>query len=590
MVVRVSHTREAWGSFEDQRNRVFKPAIDEHEQWESTRNDKTTWYYLWEGFFAQSTAVRLKPTAGERYVKGFLGQAHHRPKVTASASFARSFTDLFYGRVQLNPSYIDMGAVLTAQSRQIELWNATFSPVTIEDITEVDSAGVRITLDGPLPFTLPPLKAVTGTVTAEPAGPSEIKARFQILTSVAQKPPLLAVVGSRSVIFAIPPDTSKPYLEKVEWSTDIITAYDGSEQRISVHDGADVTLTMTVFQQGRRAHLMDSFLWGWQDKIYTLPLWHRATALSTVAAAGETTVFCSTADVGLRVDTVIMLWLQDNRYEVQEIAEVHADRVVVKRPLVYSWPRGTSAMACRPARLPAEVQTTWTHGDLASFQLSFIYTELEDPDLVADWGGYYRNYSVLLQQPNWVQPVTEKTTREMDVLETDTKARFVRVKNTGPYIVRNFAWFLNSKEKVRRFRGWMYARRGRAVPFWAPSWKADFKLKKRVAASEQQLTVENVGFQALYQQKQGKSDIAIFLRNGTILYRRITSSATGITPETEVLILDSAINFNIEMIDVLMICFLSLYRLDGDSAELDWRSDKLVLCSQNMRLLSNVAT
>lgn len=589
MAVRVSHTKEAWGHLENRREAVYKPAIDEHEQWEQTRNDKTTWYYLWEGFFAQPNDVKGRPHGGPRFRLGFRGQAHHYPKVTPAGSYGKSFTDIFYGRVQLNPSYIDVGAVLTAQSRTIELWNATFDPVTITSIEELNSAGITISLDAPLPLVLAPLKAVYGTVTAEPAGPSEIKARMEFLTTNPQKQPVLTVVGSRSVIFAIAPDTSKPYLERMEWSTDIITSYDGSEQRISVHDGADVTLSMTVVQHGRRAHLMDSFLWGWQDKIYTLPLWHRASKLSSEGLAGSDTVFCQTLDSGFKVDSVAMIWLQDDRYEVQEVQEVHADRLVLRRPLAKNWPKASTIMACRPARLPSEVQSTWTHGDLASFQLNFIYTELEEGGS-ADWGGYYRSYSVLLQQPNWVQPVTEKTTREMDVFETDTKARFARVRGKGPYIVRNFAWFLKNKGQIRRFRAWLYARRGRATPFWAPSWKADFKVMKRLAAGEQQLTVQNVGFQALYQERQGKQDVAIFLRSGTILYRRLVGSATGLTPETEVLILDAAINFNIEIQDVLMICFLSLYRLDGDSAEMDWRSDKLVLCNQNMRLLSNVAT
>lgn len=576
----------------------LKPLIDENEKWEVGRNDKATWQYPWPGPLLDGKAVSI-PLTGKsegRNRRGYRGQYHPITRVvTASSKPAQNFTDIFYGRVQLNPSYVDFGAVLSAQTREVELWNATFDTITITSIEELNATGADLQFDKELPFTLRPLQAVKGLVSASPSGPSRMDARFVIrVAGGVLKSPTMQLLGSRSVVFAIAPDTSKPYLEKLTWITDIGISYDGTEQRISLSDEPDVQLTMTVQNQGRRAHLMDSFLWGWQDKIYSVPMWHLSSKLTQKVFLNENTVFCDTAEAGFKVGGIAMLWMQDNRYEVQEIVQVNPTSLVFKERLLEDWPKGCLIMACRGARLPAEVQSTWVHADLATHTLNFVLVDLESLDGttypnnagIGNWS--YLGIPILLVEPNRVSALTERTVRDLDVFETQNKARFSRTKSDTPYVVRSFDWFLHGRARMFAFRRWLYSRRGCQLPFWAPSWKADMKLAAPTLAGSPNIEILNIAYQSLYLENSGRKHIIIFMKSGGSYLRQIISAATGQSNATEILVLNEVSPVVIRPEEVGMICFLSLYRHDADEVELDWRSDKLILSSQTMRLLPDV--
>ena len=555
---------------------------------DTNRYDRTTWFYPWQDTGVYTTeALKLKPVGhNTARLKMFGTLKRSRPVGVAAPLRAQTFTDLFYGRLQINPAYIDLGNLLNSQTRQVELWNASFAPVTVQQIIKEEDDGIDLSLPGAVPFTLAPLQAITITVGVTTTGPTTIDARF-IFDAVQLPDATLQVVGTRAVVFSLMPDTSKSYLEKMTWVSSVITAHDGTEQRISINEYPDTQLTMTVQQHREKIHNLDSLLWGWQHRIYALPLWHRAENLKATAYAGSTTVMCDTAYAGFRVGETAIIWGDYDFFETFEVLEIRSDRLISRRPLQAGWPAGALVAACRSARLPQEVTGSWQHADLASVQLTFVLTEVEQ-ETPFEYGPTYRGSPMLLTPPNWVSPLEERNVRNIEIFESETKARFTVANSDVPYIVRTHAWFLKGKAKIHQYRGWLYSRRGRVVPFWAPSWKNDMSLAKRIEAGSLVLEINNIGYRNFYGSRVGRQDIIIFLRNGQLLTRRITNAATGSEGlNSEILSVDTEFSSVIEPSAVQMICFLGLHRLDADEVELDWRSDKLALANQNMRLLTD---
>lgn len=566
----------------------LRPDFDWIERWEENRLNRPAWFYPWQQARADHWAlltngVAVRPRSGQLKMFGTLHDL--RAVRPTSAKRAQTFTDLLYGKLQLNPSYLNLGNVLNDQSRDVEMWNASFFPVTLTGILETNTDGVGIGLPSPIPVTLQPLQAVTFTVGVSTTGPTNMDALFTFDADVL-KDVTLRVVGVRSVVFSIMPDTSKSYVESLEWVTDVITAHDGSEQRSTLNDLPDTQISMSVHQQQEQIHYLDSLLWGWQHRVYLLPLWHRHTALSAPVNEGLKVIPGLTAHVGFKAGGLGILWAAFDRFETFEVVDIQPDHLTIKRPLLGTWGVGTLVAACRPARLPQEVEVSWDHADLASVPLKFIFTDVE-LEVPVEAPGQYRNLPTMMIAPNWVSPLTEKNVRNLDVFETDLKARYTVLKNDVPYVVRSHAWFLKGKSKIAEFRGWLYSRRGRATPFWAPSWKSDLVLGERVEQGKDQITVKSISYRSLYASNDGRKDIVIFLRAGPPLFRRISNTAASTNPGHEILVLDAEISQTIELNQVWMICFLCLYRLDADGVELDWRSDQLALCNQNMRLLTD---
>lgn len=567
---------------------ALRPPFDFIDPWENNVGDLPTWYYPWQGFSAgmpadESRPPASRPAAGKIGLHGTLARA--TTVRDTSASRALTFSHFYYGKLHLDPSYLNLGNVLNSQTRQVELWNASFAPVTVNEVVASNDDGITLDLPMPTPFVLQPLQAVNVTVGVSTVGPAAMDASYLFDADVL-KDAQLRVVGTRTVVFGIPPDTAKSYIEKLDWVTDVITAHDGTEQRITLNDYPDTQLSMTVQRQKESAHALDSLLWGWQHRIYAVPLWHRQTALTQAASPASRTIFCTTAYSGLRVGGLAILWSSYDLFETFEIEEIQADRVVAKRPLQYSWAPGTALAACRTARLPQEVSSSWTHADLTSVPLTFVFTEVEQ-ETPYEFTDSYRGSPLLLWAPNWVGEMAERNVRNLDVFETDLKARYTVIKSQLPYVVKGHAWFLKGKDRIDTFRRWLYSRRGRSVPFWMPSWKADFRIVKRVEQGAVDITVARIGYQQFYSYNVGRQDIMITLKSGQRLLRRIIASAEGSQADQEVLQLDAEINQVIELNEVAMVSFLGLHRLDADAVELDWRSDKLVLCNQNMRLLTD---
>lgn len=564
----------------------IRPPIDFVDVLDETRYDRTTWFYPWQGTGIYKLVQPKAGNSSKLKQLNYRGTVQRRHPVRRSGTRRVStFTDLFYGRLQLNPSYLNLGNILNSQTRPIELWNASFEPVTVQQIVRQNDDGIDLSIPVSVPFTLAPLQAITITVGISTVGPTNMDARF-IFDAVQLADVTLQVVGTRAVVFSLMPDTSKSYLEKMTWVSTIITAKDGTEQRIALNENPDTQITMTVQQHADKIHNLDSLLWGWQHRVYSLPLWHRHSNLTDAAYAEGTTVFCDPAYAGFVVGGQAILWAEYDYFETFEVEEIQADRLIAKRPLQRDWGRGTLVAACRPARLPQQVDANWQHANLADSQLTFVLTDVEQ-EVAAEYGPTYRGSPLLMIAPNWVSPLPEQNVRNMEIFETDLKARFTVLNNDVPYVVRTHAWFLKGKPKINQFRSWLYSRRGRVVPFWSPSWKNDLRVVTRIEQGAVTIEVANIGYRSFYATPIGRQDIIIFLRSGQTIMRRITGASQGVTSATEVLSLDQEMTQVIEVNQVQMVSFLGLHRLDADEVELDWRSDKLALANQNMRLLTD---
>lgn len=563
-----------------------RPDFDWVDAIDENRYNRSLWYYPWQGTGVYAEARLVAPPGRRSAILRMFGTIDRLPRVRrAGLRRAQTFTDLFYGKLQLNPSFLNLGNILNSQTREVELWNASFGSVLVQQVIRENDDGVDLDIPLAVPFLLQPLQAITIQVGISTVGPTNLDAKFTF-DAAGLADVTLQVVGTRAVVFSIMPDTSKAYIEKLAWVSSVVTAHDGTEQRMAINEYPDTQISMTVHQHQDKIHNLDSLLWGWQHRIYSLPLWHRHSNLVEPAHAEVQTVSCQPAYAGFQVGGTAILWADYDHFETFEVLEIHPDRLVAKRPLQRGWPAGTLVAACRPARLPQEVSSKWTHPDLAEVPLTFVLTEVEQ-EAPFEFAPVYRGLPLMLIAPNWVSPLDERNVRNIDVFETDLKARFTVLNSDVPYIVRTHAWFLKGKPRIAQYRGWLFSRKGRVVPFWSPSWKNDMTLAQRIEAGSLSMTIETIGYRNFYGSRVGREDIIIFLRNGQHLTRRISSAAAGLTPSTEILVLDQEVASVIEPHMVQMICFLGQHRLDSDEVELDWRSDALVLCNQNMRLLTD---
>jgi len=189
----------------------------------------------------------------------------------------------------------------------------------------------------------------------------------------------------------------------------------------------------------------------------------------------------------------------------------------------------------------------------------------------------YLGFSVLEVQPNRAKDPRRSFMRTVTKMDAGTGKVTVQDRAGVSRSELEFDWFLDGRSEIGVIQAFLLERKGRAVPFWVPSWRHDLVLNQGAAAIDTSLTVKDTGYLKYQFPQASRRQIAMILQNGTMIYRRVTG-ATNPGNGTEVLTLDSAVGASVPA-DTTMVCFLHLVRLASDVVEVLWHHQTLAEAS-----------
>ena len=189
----------------------------------------------------------------------------------------------------------------------------------------------------------------------------------------------------------------------------------------------------------------------------------------------------------------------------------------------------------------------------------------------------YLGFNVLEVQPNRAKDPRRSFLRSLTKMDAGTGKTTVQDRAGISRSELEFDWFLDGRSEIAVLQAFLLARKGRAVPFWVPSWRHDLVLNQDAGAIDTSITVKDTGFLKYQFQQTSRRQIALVLQNGTFIYRQITG-ATNPGNGTEVLTLDSALGVAVPAATT-MVCFLHLVRLASDVVEVLWHHQNLAEAS-----------
>lgn len=156
--------------------------------------------------------------------------------------------------------------------------------------------------------------------------------------------------GTGTVLRPFPFRFEFPITESVEFYTDVLTAEDGTEQRVAVRDPArprqHVAAHVIAFDRDEVAQLK-ALLFGWNLNQYGVPLWFHMMQLSVDASMGDTevTVFdCDGRDLTDRIadeeDVPVILWRAHDDWEPAILADASSGTLTFRDGLTRDWTAG----------------------------------------------------------------------------------------------------------------------------------------------------------------------------------------------------------------------------------------------------------
>lgn len=381
------------------------------------------------------------------------------------------------------------------------------------------------------------------------------------------------------MLWNYPPDWQTPLLETLQWKTDVILSFDGSEQRIALQQTPLQYLDFTFLIEGEsQRRELEAKLWANGAKLWDVPIWTETVYTTRNIVAGSNLIPVDTVYHNFVVGNKVLLCACDGREELVEIAQVQSNSLILTQALGAAWEVESRVIPIHQGYLSTEQRITRFKGDTIYDAVRF---EFEDHSFISPEvpSSLYRDYPVMSQVSDWQQDLTLQYQRKMQLLAFENGQ--YRDDETGqPSLLQSHYWTLDSREKIQLFKQFLYERRGRLAACWLPSFLKDLQLKNNIISGSKLFQIEHCGYVDLYQMKKNRRDIRIELDDGQVFYRRIVA-CEALDSAVEQLTLDVPIQSNISIDQVERISFMTFSRLASDHLELSWSSSDIVQVAAN---------
>lgn len=485
----------------------------------------------------------------------------------------------FYNRIHLQYTVLGLGAVVSNSEVPFRVFNAYLVPKTLEDLTGVNDDGLTIIQPDTPPYDFAPLQELTYTLQASADGPPVIEATytFDFGAEILE----MVVTGIRVLGWRWSPNWDGGLKERLEWLTDVEESRDASELRRQLRSAPRQFLDFNFDVSDREKRIVESTLYNWGARTWVLPFWPDGDVLAAPVTVGTTEIPLDTVGRLYRAgDLIMLIALNDTAHEAIEIESVSSTEIVLKRPVSALWPAGSMIF---PARLAVIENVLELRRFLQTYgygTVNFRCTKTLPGTALVE--STYRGYPILVDDPNWEGDPALQFERKLSVLDPSVGPATVMDLSGIPAFSQGLQWTALNRTEVTQLRQWLYARAGRAKGIWVPTFSDDLTLVEIVGAAGTTIDVAFAGITEGAATDVNRRDIRITMNDGTTYYRRV-SGAVVVDDDTERLTIDSAFGTEIDPVDVHMISWMALCRLDSDLVELDWKNNFILDASLTLR-------
>lgn len=493
---------------------------------------------------------------------------------------AESGNDTFYNRIIVSTPAIAAGNVISQQIYTISVWNGYFVNRTLSSISASGGEGLTLTPSEAVPSTFSALEEQLWTLVIGTNGPATINAVYTLTFDTVTL--TIGTTGQRIFTFNFAPDWSRALIERLEFMTDVLEAYDGTEQRIALRELPRRSFEYQfVIDNNDDRRKFEALLSNWQSRAWLVPIWTEGQALSSQLASGSISVTLPRVTSDYMDGGNLIIRTGPFTYEVVEISTVAGNVINFARPLPSSWPVGSRIYPAIPAYMETTQKVDRFTGAVLTAVVRFNFIE-DTAAPAAPSETLYRGYPVLTTAPVWKRDLSTEYQRKVAVLDFGIGPTAYDDQAKTPFIVLDHHWILDTKAAIDAMRAFAYARAGKQKIMWVPTFQEDVIPVAQISSSS---TSVDVAFGYITQHlvgMAGREDVRIELTSGAVYYRRITG-ASELSNLVERLTLDSALPVTVQPSEVSRISWLIPARQTSDATEFAWSYDDVVDTSTNWR-------
>lgn len=378
--------------------------------------------------------------------------------------------------------------------------------------------------------------------------------------------------------------------ETLAWKTDVFTARDDSEQRRSIRSTPRRELEYSILipnDEYRRAfHALMTVQHG---DTFFVPVWSDWQYIGAVSSGATSVSGIEIDGFDFDVAGYALLWESPFRWSLLDNLSISGDTVgwttATDRDYVQS-----RIVPVRRALLEREATSPVHSLSMEEWRVTFrveadeVSRKRVNETTPSQWDSVD-----IFETPSNEDNRQVSFARAVEPIDFETGIFIDDRHGLASRLSYDFQWLLGSRAEIAALLGWFRRRRGKAVPFWWETFARDVVIAADITGTDTTIDVtvpESFAYSTLWgaTPPATRQAIAIRLKTGTVLYRRITAIAS-VDTTTDRFTLNTSFPYDIAVSEIERTGWLLHTRLESDSVELRWESDSIVRVGQKFREL-----
>lgn len=500
------------------------------------------------------------------------------PAVSKAGKYLSSYTDVFYNRIWVIPTSINLDGVPQLYSTSVTIWNSYFTSKTLSSVTPTNLSGINIT--GQTSGTYNPLEYKSYNIALTSSVGAFVDGYYTFTFSNAEDPQL-PIAGSLSLAFPYRHNWNSDWVETYSLKTGLIESHNGKEQVYRLTANPRRSFNMEVLLADKkgvpesnvfRSKFYNSMAYG-KAKSWVVPIWSDVCVLDYDLVNGATTINVDTDNSDFKVGGYVYLYKSHEEYEIVTVQSMSSTSLTLTVPIQNNWSTGTYIVPAVQARLQDDsIKGSILNYGIESYNLIWA-VNIKENETINKIGSYtsttYDGYTVFLWKHNFTEDPSVEIYSPNRLIDfeigdfiLDPRYNFTRVRTTYNYLLKN-------KAEISTAIGFFRQVNGKQKPFWVPTYANEIQLTGSGSSSSNIITIQNIGYSTFINQNPNHRDIILYKTDGTYIIRRITNSYVNIDG-TESLVLNQTVGFDWTSATFREGHFLKRMRLDQDSLEVNY--------------------
>lgn len=384
--------------------------------------------------------------------------------------------------------------------------------------------------------------------------------------------------------------------EKYEFLTQIITAYDSSEQRMALRTNPRhyVSYNYDAMSATEAQWIRGILNMQQTDTIY-IPQWQRTCDIVEDSVEGSTSILLDSTDIwGFKNAYALMFFSEDavnGGGEVYQIRHILTNNMVGLQkqltskkyigidhvvPLLNCYVQPTDSTTYTFSRGTTTVLNYEVLADQNAPLFPSIFdintVESSDSDLKYGIPTSYNLVSIFRLEPIWIEDISDKIEKNAEKLDNESGRIFYDSKSASIATTRDIKYTLTSRIDIDNLVKMFYRVKGMQTSFYIPSWLTDFEPAFDIGRNDMFFYTNLNSLYKFYANNNRRKLIIMFMNDYTVKIVKITAYSYETIDDVTYgkVYIESSFGILIRTRDINMISYLMRVRFNSDMMTLDY--------------------